>query len=746
MNESHSMKNISNKKKVIILFLALIVILASVFIYQNYTLESITTHDDNTASFDAEGSDENDTVEEDIVFPNTIILGWPDDVCDYNNVTFTWTGDDDVTQTEDLLYSYKLEGKNNTLSPWTNQTSKTYINLPNGEYTFFVKAKDQAGNVDPIPIEELFTVNVDVDEPETKTYYVYWPIAVKNLPLNNTYFAGKKQPFLKTISIPQNNLKQITFQVNWEDDCTTPILHFGKDILTFSIKSSEDTELYSEKSRGKGTLYFNISNINKKPTITQVEAEDLISTQTMLQQYFGTKLTDEPFHIEVAVKVGELRIVPRLKEKGNEFTLKITYEYYEPHISEVKDNPPETSITSGPSGTIHEKHVEFSWKGTDDFTSIEQLIYSYKLEPYEKTWSDWTTETSINYEDLTESEYTFFVKAKDYRDNVDQTPAERSFIIKEKDIDTSPPNTEILTGPKGIITETAVTFTWIGSDDKTSAEHLKYSYKLEGKDTDWSSWKSDTEKTYTYLSLGEYTFHVKAKDQAGNSDPSPDQQSFIIERWDPNRFVTRVVEFTGGGSIDGILGGPRGMGASQGSTHVLSLGVGGHVTAAFNVVIVNGPGEDFIVFENPFFVNETAGMVFAELVYVEVSTDNTHFVRFPSVSTTAGPVGPCEGIEPENVTWLAGVWPVLANIDTNEINPFNPDEAGGDAFDLDDLVDDPLVQSGLVDLQDINYIRLIDILGDGSCLDSLGNPIYDPTGPGNNGADIDAISIINYKI
>jgi len=291
MNESHSMKNISNKKKVIILFLALIVISASVFIYQNYTLESITTHDDNTASFDAEGSDENDTVEEDIVFPNTIILGWPDDVCDYNNVTFTWTGEDDTTQTEDLLYSYKLEGKNNTLSPWTNQTSKTYINLPN----------------------------------------------------------GKKQPFLKTISFPQNNLKQITFQLNWEDDCTTPLLHFGKDILTFSIKSSEDTELYSEKSRGKGTLCFNISNINQKPTITQVKAEDLASAQTIVQQYFSTKLTNEQFHIEVEVKVGELRIVPRLKEKGNEFTLKITYEYYEPHISEVKDNPPETSITSGPS-------------------------------------------------------------------------------------------------------------------------------------------------------------------------------------------------------------------------------------------------------------------------------------------------------------------------------------------------------------------------------------------------------------
>jgi len=82
----------------------------------------------------------------------------------------------------------------------------------------------------------------------------------------------------------------------------------------------------------------------------------------------------------------------------------------------------------------------------------------------------------------------------------------------------------------------------------------------------------------------------------------------------------------------------------------------------------------------------------------------------------------------------------------NDLDPFNPDEAGGDPFDLDDLLNDPLVQEGLVDLDNINYIRLIDIPGDGSCLDSLGNPIYDPTEPNIDGADIDAISIINYQI
>ena len=287
------MTNILNKKKIIILSFSLIIIVAALFIYNNYTIESNTNHENDTTSFDAEDSDENDAISEDIDFPNTIILSWPNDVIDYNNVTFTWSGEDDITQTEDILYSYRLDGKTNTWSSWTHQTSKTYTNLPDGEYTFFVKARDQAGNIDPIPVEELFTVNVAIDEPDIKTYYVYWPIVAKNLPLNDTYFAGKNQPFLKTISIPQYNLKQIKFQLSWEDDITSPLFHFGKDRLTFSIKSSEDTELYNEKSRREGTLYFNISNINQKPTITQVEAEELETAQTMVQQYFGTALTDD---------------------------------------------------------------------------------------------------------------------------------------------------------------------------------------------------------------------------------------------------------------------------------------------------------------------------------------------------------------------------------------------------------------------------------------------------------------------
>ncbi|SKA41504.1 Y_Y_Y domain-containing protein [Chitinophaga eiseniae] len=45
-----------------------------------------------------------------------------------------------------------------------------------------------------------------------------------------------------------------------------------------------------------------------------------------------------------------------------------------------------------------------------------------------------------------------------------------------------------------------------------SHKHIEYSYQLEGYDREWSSWDTKTEKDYTNLSNGTYTFKVKARD------------------------------------------------------------------------------------------------------------------------------------------------------------------------------------------------------------------------------------------
>lgn len=54
---------------------------------------------------------------------------------------------------------------------------------------------------------------------------------------------------------------------------------------------------------------------------------------------------------------------------------------------------------------------------------------------------------------------------------------------------------------------------------------------MEGYDNDWSSWDSKTEKDYTNLSNGEYTFKVKARDYQHNESPVMSYTFIIKAPW-----------------------------------------------------------------------------------------------------------------------------------------------------------------------------------------------------------------------
>jgi hypothetical protein len=205
-------------------------------------------------------------------------------------------------------------------------------------------------------------------------------------------------------------------------------------------------------------------------------------------------------------------------------------------------------------------------------------------------------------------------------------------------------------------------------------------------------------------------------------------------------FPDRVAEFIqgdGGGYgmdrfPDIVLGPPRGGGANNGSTDVLSLGDGGIITLEFvNHLVVNGPGPDFIVFENPFYIGGNPLNVFAEVAFVEVSQDGETFYRFPNRYDPDGtPVN-----NPANWSGFAGVNPVYSHPD-NGIDPTDPATAGGDAFDLED-----------VGLDWIRFIRIIDTdEGDNAARCDYGNIIYDPGMPGgpSAGFDLDAIAAVNW--
>jgi aldose sugar dehydrogenase len=92
--------------------------------------------------------------------PNTSITGGPTGTITINSATFAWSGTDNVTSTANLVYAYRLAPLEPNFSAFGSARTKSYTNLPSGNYTFFVKAKDQAGNADPTPASRAFTVSL----------------------------------------------------------------------------------------------------------------------------------------------------------------------------------------------------------------------------------------------------------------------------------------------------------------------------------------------------------------------------------------------------------------------------------------------------------------------------------------------------------------------------------------------------------------------------------------------------------
>ena len=157
-----------------------------------------------------------------------------------------------------------------------------------------------------------------------------------------------------------------------------------------------------------------------------------------------------------------------------------------------------------------------------------------------------------------------------------------------------------------------------------------------------------------------------------------------------------------------VLGPPEGLGDRQGSVDVVSLGTAGRIVVSFDDnAVVDGDGDDLVIFENPFF---GGSLLFTELAFVEVSADGREWKQFPwSADTLEG---------------LAGQVPVLAN-STNGLDPLDP-LSGGDRFDLADV--------------GLDYVRFVRLTDAGTMVPDPGNASF----PGTKGGfDLDAAAAVS---
>ena len=235
--------------------------------------------------------------------------------------------------------------------------------------------------------------------------------------------------------------------------------------------------------------------------------------------------------------------------------------------------------------------------------------------------------------------------------------------------------------------------------------------------TDMGAWGANTP---TYFALADFTYaYSDGADGIASTNPA------ILcwaDGWTGYVSGTNVEAKwqTPANALGAATGDLGGLGATNG---VVSLGDEGRLTLTFPVPIADGPGPDFAVFENAF------ADTFLELAYVEVSSDGTNFVRFPSHCLETNWIDTYVATNASDPTAYGG----LAGKHVQGV---------GTPFDLRALAGEENL-----DVRRVTHVRIVDVLGNGTDPDSYGNAIFDPTPTwGSGGFDLDAVGVLNAQI
>lgn len=200
--------------------------------------------------------------------------------------------------------------------------------------------------------------------------------------------------------------------------------------------------------------------------------------------------------------------------------------------------PPETRITSYPTGPS--PRVSFDFAGRDDFgrTAVADLKFQCRLDGSD--WGDWEPSCTSprEYIDLSNGWHNFEVRAKDLAGNVEPDPASYQFRV-----DTTPPDTIITSHPLDPSNGIAPAFSFFGRDDVSNILYFKCrNYLSETEVPPWSICRS-THTLPEISTSGTYTFEVAAVDGWGRPDPTPASYTWTVDATAPSApLITSPVE------------------------------------------------------------------------------------------------------------------------------------------------------------------------------------------------------------
>jgi sugar lactone lactonase YvrE len=186
------------------------------------------------------------------------------------------------------------------------------------------------------------------------------------------------------------------------------------------------------------------------------------------------------------------------------------------------DQPPAVAIVAPPGGGVVRRTVGVEAAATDSGSGIASLVVSLGGQALATVANPdparpLVAAVSLDTTRLADGVHTVSAVAADVAGNV--TTTSQSFTV-----DNAPPETTVGGGPGG---GSAATFSFTGSDGLTPPGAVEFSWRLD--DGPWSPFGAEATVTLTVLAAGPHVFSVRARDRAGNEDPTPAEIAFTVQ-------------------------------------------------------------------------------------------------------------------------------------------------------------------------------------------------------------------------
>jgi large repetitive protein len=426
----------------------------------------------------------------DLVVPDTTITSAPANPTNQTSATFAFTATEAGS-----TFECRVDG-----AAFTSCTSsKTYTGIAAGPHTFEVRATDPAGNTDPSPASHDWTI--DTASPDTSISS--GPASPTNQTAATFAFGGTETP--------------VTFECRLDGasfaPCASPKSYSGltAGTHTFDVRAVDsagnvdptpashawtvdlaapDTTITSGPATPTNQTSASFAFSATEPGSTfECRLDGVAFTPcTSGESYTGLAAGAHTFDVRATDPAGNTDQTPAS------------------HGWTVDAAPPETAITGAPADPTNLTTAVFSFSSDDAGATFECRLDGAAYA---------ACTSSKTYTALAAGFHTFEVRALDTAGNADPSPAIHTWTI-----DTTAPDTTIVSGPNDPTNQTDASFAFTGSEAGAAFEC----------NLDFGGWAPCTSpKAYTGLAAASHTFQVRATDPAGNTDPTPAGRTWVVD-------------------------------------------------------------------------------------------------------------------------------------------------------------------------------------------------------------------------